>query len=52
MNVHGQEQDALALRRRLPTAADVHGWTLVSGDHEDIAEPGLAIAPADALAAG
>jgi len=33
-------------------AAELHGWTLVSGDHIDLVEPGLAITPADALAAG
>jgi hypothetical protein len=27
-------------------------WTLVSGDHADLLEPGLAITPAEALAAG
>jgi len=32
-------------------AAQLHGWTLVSGDHADLVDPGLAITPADALAA-
>jgi predicted nucleic acid-binding protein len=31
-------------------AAELHGWTLVSGDHSDLVRPGLAIAP-DAAAA-
>ncbi len=30
-------------------AAEINGWTLVSGDHKDLVEPGLAITPADAL---
>lgn len=33
-------------------AAELNGWTLVSGDHADLVEPGLAITPEDALAAG
>lgn len=33
-------------------AAQLHGWTLVSGDRVDLVEPGLAIAPDAALAAG
>lgn len=33
-------------------AGELHGWTLVSGDHVDLVEPGFAITPADALAAG
>lgn len=33
-------------------AADVYGWTLVSGDHKDLVEPGLAITAEAALAAG
>jgi len=32
-------------------AADVHGWTLVSGDHKDLVSPGLAITADEALAA-
>lgn len=31
-------------------AAEINRWTLVSGDHADLVEPGLAITPADALA--
>jgi predicted nucleic acid-binding protein len=31
--------------------ADVYGWTLVSGDHKDLVEPGLAITAEEALAA-
>ena len=30
-------------------AAERHGWTLVSGDHKDLVEPGLAIAPSEAV---
>jgi predicted nucleic acid-binding protein len=33
-------------------AADMHGWTLVSGDHKDLVEPGLAITAEQALADG
>ncbi len=33
-------------------AADVHGWTLVSGDHKDLVNPGLAITAQEALAEG
>ena len=33
-------------------AADLNGWTLVSGDHADLVEPGLAITAEQALAAG
>jgi predicted nucleic acid-binding protein len=33
-------------------AADINGWTLVSGDHKDLVEPGLAITAEQALAAG
>lgn len=33
-------------------AAEIHGWTLVSGDYKDLVEPGLAITPAEALGAG
>ncbi|HXE43745.1 MAG TPA: PIN domain-containing protein [Conexibacter sp.] len=33
-------------------AAEINGWTLVSGDHRDLVDPGLAITPAEALAAG
>lgn len=33
-------------------AAEINGWTLVSGDHRDLVGPGLAITPAEALAAG
>jgi predicted nucleic acid-binding protein len=33
-------------------AAELHGWTLVSGDHKDLVEPGLAITAEQALAAG
>jgi predicted nucleic acid-binding protein len=50
---------ALAAEHRLTAydaayvaAAELHGWTLVSGDHADLVEPGLAITPAEALAAG
>jgi predicted nucleic acid-binding protein len=32
-------------------AADLHGWTLVSGDYKDLVEPGLALSPDAALAA-
>jgi predicted nucleic acid-binding protein len=32
-------------------AADEHGWTLVSGDHKDLVNPGLAITAEAALAA-
>jgi predicted nucleic acid-binding protein len=32
-------------------AAELTGWTLVSGDHADLVEPGHAITPAEALAA-
>jgi predicted nucleic acid-binding protein len=32
-------------------AAEINGWTLVSGDHRDLVEPGLAITAAEALAA-
>jgi predicted nucleic acid-binding protein len=32
-------------------AAEINGWTLVSGDHRDLVEPGLAITAGDALAA-
>jgi predicted nucleic acid-binding protein len=32
-------------------AADVRGWTLVSGDHKDLVNPGLAITAEAALAA-
>lgn len=32
-------------------AAQLHGWTLVSGDHADLVQPGLAIAPDTAIAA-
>jgi predicted nucleic acid-binding protein len=33
-------------------AAELNGWTLVSGDHADLVEPGLAITAEQALAAG
>lgn len=33
-------------------AAEINGWTLVSGDRKDLVEPGLAITPAEALVAG
>jgi len=33
-------------------ASELHGWTLVSGDHADLVEPGLAITAEEALAAG
>jgi len=33
-------------------ASELHGWTLVSGDRKDLVKPGLAITPAEALAAG
>lgn len=33
-------------------AAELHGWTLVSGDHKDLVKPGLAITAEQALAAG
>jgi predicted nucleic acid-binding protein len=33
-------------------AADMNGWTLVSGDHKDLVDPGLAITAEQALAAG
>jgi len=33
-------------------AAEIKGWTLVSGDHKDLVEPGLAITAEQALAAG
>lgn len=33
-------------------AAEINGWTLVSGDHKDLVEPGFAITPAAALAVG
>jgi predicted nucleic acid-binding protein len=33
-------------------AAEINGWTLVSGDHKDLVEPGLAITAEQALAAG
>lgn len=33
-------------------AAELHGWTLVSGDHKDLVEPGLAITAEQALDAG
>jgi len=32
--------------------ADVRGWTLVSGDHKDLVDPGLAITVQEALAEG
>lgn len=32
-------------------ASELHGWTLVSGDHADLVEPGLAITAEQALAA-
>lgn len=32
--------------------AELNDWTLVSGDHRDLVEPGHAITPAEALAAG
>jgi predicted nucleic acid-binding protein len=32
-------------------AAELHGWTLVSIDHQDLVRPGLAITPEAALAA-
>jgi predicted nucleic acid-binding protein len=32
-------------------AADLHGWTLVSGDDKDLVEPGLALSPDAALTA-
>lgn len=32
--------------------AEVNDWTLVSGDRRDLVEPGHAITPAEALAAG
>lgn len=32
--------------------SELHGWTLVSGDRKDLVKPGLAITPAEALAAG
>jgi predicted nucleic acid-binding protein len=32
-------------------AAELHGWTLVSGDHKNLVEPGLAITAEEALAA-
>jgi predicted nucleic acid-binding protein len=32
-------------------AANVRGWTLVSGDHKDLVNPGLAITAEEALAA-
>jgi len=33
-------------------AAEMNGWTLVSGDHRDLVKPRHAITPAEALAAG
>lgn len=33
-------------------AAELNGWTLVSGDHADLVDPGFAITPAEALAKG
>lgn len=33
-------------------ASELHGWTLVSGDHADLVEPGLAITAEQAFAAG
>lgn len=33
-------------------ASELHGWTLVSGDHADLVEPGLAITAEQALAGG
>jgi predicted nucleic acid-binding protein len=33
-------------------AAELTGWTLVSGDHADLVEPGLAITAEQALDAG
>lgn len=33
-------------------AAQRHGWTLVSGDHEDLVRPGLAVTPGDAAGEG
>lgn len=32
-------------------AAELNGWTLVSGDHADLVDPGFAITPGEALAA-
>ncbi|HEU4703964.1 MAG TPA: type II toxin-antitoxin system VapC family toxin [Conexibacter sp.] len=33
-------------------ASELHGWTLVSGDHADLVEPGHAITAEQALSAG
>jgi predicted nucleic acid-binding protein len=46
------EHDLTVYDAAYVAAAELHGWTLVSGDHRDLVEPGLAITPEDALATG